>query len=56
MNKTTGFNIDKFKDLSTALLHQIESNVCAHSEHSDDSEDNDKEGETIFRNFNVHTT
>ena len=52
MNKTTGFKLDKFQRLSSALLQQIESDVCAaesHDEHNDDNDIADEQSKLKFR-------
>ena len=37
----TGFTLKKFQSLSSALLQQIESEICAVESHDDHSSDND---------------
>ncbi len=49
MNKTTGFELDKFQHLSSALLQQIESDVCAPESHDDDNDVADEKSKLKFR-------
>jgi hypothetical protein len=41
VNKSAGFNLQEFRSLTSALLQQIESDVCKTESHDDHSSDDD---------------